>query len=452
MRESKCSLINFISMIRNSTNSLKQLRLFSFFILLLLAACDKPEPTGGFDLLPPEDGLSAFQTDTVSITVGLLRDDSIRTDELSSSMLGSYNDMVMGFTNAGIFTQLQLSTSSESFPTAIEIDSVVLAMVYSTNIAPYGKVAEQGFAVYEMAEELKIDSTYYTYDRTSIVPQNLVEPFSAYQTCNVTDNVVVGGDTVVPQLRLHLNKELGLRLLNPTVSGALDNNDAFQDYFKGLHIQAESRNAQVVNISMVDPDTKLIVYYRDLSGDVPDTTNYDFLITSTCARYTAVERWYQGALATLNATTPLDGSVYCYAQSGGGVLSKIEFPYLEEFNEVDRRTINRAQLLIPFDNDIRLRPHDRLFLLYRNEEGAYVNLPDENSGTIDGNVNRSAGLISFDIGRYVQQRLNGDIPPGPLYLLSASAGVTVTRTIMHGPQFNPGNKQENMRLILTFSN
>jgi hypothetical protein len=439
-------------MIRYSKNSLKQLRLFSFFILFAFASCEKPEPTGGFDLLPAEDALSAFQTDTVTITTGLLRDDSVRTDELSASMLGSYLDPLLGFTQAGFYTQLQLSTSSETFPTAIEIDSVVLALVYSTSSDPYGKKAQQGFSVSEVTEEIFIDSTYYPYDRTAHFPSNLVEPFSIYQTFNPDEDVVVGGDTLVPQLRLHLKKELGLQLLNPTVSGALESNDAFQDYFKGLYVETERRDAQVASFSLVDPDSKLIVYYRDLSGDEPDTTNYDFLITSTCARYTTIERWYTGALAGLNAETMLDGNVNCYAQGGGGVQTVIEFPYLENFNEFDRRTINRAQLLIPFDNDLRLPPHDRLFLLYRNEEGRYVSLPDENSGTIGGGVNRAQQLISFDIGRYVLQRLNGDIPAGPLYLLSSSAGVTVTRTPMHGPRFNPAVKQENMRLIITLSN
>lgn len=435
-------------MIRNSKNSLKQLGLFSFFILALFSSCKKPESTGGMDLLPPEDELSAFQSDDYSLEVKVYEDDSIRTDELSSSMLGSYIDPVFGMSTMGIYTQVRMSTSSESFPSAIEIDSVVLALVFSETVKPYGGVNRQGFAVYEVDEEIYLDSTYYSQHRTAIKNRNWILPQSQYQTPNLDEDVTVGEDTLAPQLRLHLDRSLGTLLLNPTVSGALDDNDAFQDYFKGVFIEAETRNAGIINYDMVDPDTKLTVYYRDLSGDEPDTTSYDFLITSDCARYTYVQRVYTGVLANLDPVTPLDGSSLLYVQSTGGILSTIDFPDLENTPEA---TINQARLIIPFENDFRYRAHDKLFLLFKNEDGEYTTMPDETLGTIGGTVDFTNEHVVFDISRYIQKRLSGDIPEGPLYLLSSSAGVTANRMVLHGPSFST-EKKENMRLVVTYSN
>ncbi|MEN9347980.1 MAG: hypothetical protein RLZZ77_1491 [Bacteroidota bacterium] len=435
-------------MIRNSKNSLKQLGLFSFFILAFFSSCKKPDSTGGIDLLPPEDELSAFQSDDYSLEVKVYEDDSIRTDELSSSMLGSYIDPVFGSTTMGIYTQLRMSTSSESFPTEIEIDSVVLALVYSEVVDPYGGVSRQGFSVYEIDEELYLDSTYYSQHRTAIKNRNWISAQGQYQTPNLDEDVAVGEDTLAPQLRLPLDKELGLHLLNPTVSGALDDNDAFQDYFKGIFIEAETRNAGIINYDLVDPDSKVTVYYRDLSGDEPDTTSYDFLITSDCARYTYVQRIYTGPLAALDPVNPMDGSQLLYVQSTGGILSTIDFPDLENTPEA---TINQARLIIPFEKDFRYRPHDKLFILYKNEDGEYTTMPDETLGTIGGTVDLVNGHVVFDISRYIQKRLSGDIAAGPLYLLSSSAGVTANRMVLHGPAFST-DKKENMRLVITYSN
>lgn len=431
-------------------NSLKQLGLFSFLGLVLFAtSCKRPENDLGSDLLPNEDGLTALQTDTLTIIATTVKEDSIRTDELSSVMLGNYIDPILGSTTASFNTQVRLSTTSPDFPDSFIIDSVVLGLVYTGDF--YGKLAKQQIFVHELTEDLDNDSTYYTNTKHAYNSANEVKQGWDSYNFRPEDLVIVGTDSVIPQLRIHLNESLGQKLMTAT-DDQLSSNDNFLEFFKGLHVAPGFADACVANFDLIDSDSKLSIYYRYDNEGVEDTTYYHFNITSECSYYTQVQHNRQGtAVASLDSDIDVDGDVMTYVQAAGSMKTLIEFPYLSDFDNIENKSINRAELRIPFEDNYRYEAQSNMFLVYLDEEGDYNLLPDQVLGSIGGSGNFTEDYYTFNITLYMQKVLNGEITSQGLYLISKNAGVSVNRCILHGPNHTPSTPSENMRLILTFS-
>lgn len=431
-------------------NSLKRLGLFSFLGLALFAtSCERPENDLGSELLPNEDGLTALQTDTVTIIATTVQEDSIRTDELSSVMLGNYIDPILGSTTASFNTQVRLSTTSPEFPDAPIIDSVVLALVYTGDF--YGRLAKQQIFVHELTEDLENDSAYYTNTMHAYNTANEVKSGWDMYNFRPEDLVIVGTDSVVPQLRIHLKESLGQKLLGAT-EDQLSSNDNFLEFFKGLRVSPGFADACVANFDLIDSDSKLSVYYRYDNAGVEDTTFYNFNITSECSYYTQVTHNRTGtALAPLDSGVEVDGDVMTYIQAAGSMKTLLEFPYLSDFEAIENKSINRAELRIPFDDSYRFTAQTNMFLVYLDEEGDYNLLPDQVLGSIGGSANFTDDYYSFNISLYMQKVLNGEITSQGLYLISKNAGVSANRCALHGPNHTPGSPSENMRLILTFS-
>jgi hypothetical protein len=416
----------------------------SFFLM----SCEKPGLTPGGDLLPDSDALSAFQTDTFSISIKTMLEDSVKTDELSLAVLGRIEDIEMGSTECQIYTQFKLSALDPGFPNEMEIDSVVLALAYNATF--YGKPNRQQLAVYPLTDNLYLDSSYFSNSTVAYSPENWVQPGFDYLDVDPNQDAVVAGDTTFPQLRIRLKNEVGTFLTQPTDVSVLSSQDNFQSYFKGVCITAKARMDAVMRYDLVDPGTKLTVYYRDLSGATPDTLLYDFVIGSDCARFNRFKQNYTGTVLENIAEEPLDGAQHFYVQSGGGLKAMIEFPTVKNL-AIGNKVIAQAELQIPVDLDNRYTPFDQLFLRYINEEGQEKILPDEFAQSIGGFLNTTTQKYSFVITRYIQSVLTGEINSRGLYVLGGTTGVSAKRIIAQGPEFNPSLPSENTRLIITFA-
>ncbi len=428
---------------------MKESIVFLFFCgSFFLMSCEKPGITPGGDLLPDADALSAFQTDTFAIFVQTLMEDSVKTDELSLAVLGRIEDDELGSTECQIYTQFKLSALDPGFPAQMEIDSVVLAMSYNTTY--YGSPNRQQLAVYQLTEDLYLDSGYYANSTVEFSPLNWVAPGYDYLEINPSKDAVVAGDTTFPQLRIRLKNELGEWLTQPTDASVLSSQDNFQHYFKGICITAKARMDAVMRYDLVDPGTKLTVYYRDLSGAAPDTLLYDFVIGADCARFNRFKHNYSGTPLAQIATGPLDGAQQFYVQSGGGLKAKLDFPTIQNLSN-GNKVIAQAEIQIPVDLDSRYTPFDQLFLRYMDDNGQMRILPDESAQSIGGFLNTTTQKYSFVITRYIQSILTGEISSQGLYLIGGTTGVSAKRIVAHGPNYNPHLPAENTRLIVTFA-
>ena len=143
-------------------------RPFAAAVLLAttVASCTRPEENIGLAVQPEEDLLGVNQTDTVSMIAYTKLLDSLRTDELSHTLLGAFEDPIFGQSTASMFTQLRLSANDVDFgdPNKIVIDSLVLALKIEGNST--GVRTSQAFQI------LKLTNNFiWTH------PTILIEPF-----------------------------------------------------------------------------------------------------------------------------------------------------------------------------------------------------------------------------------------------------------------------------------
>ena len=114
----------------------------SFFKILILLigisfnGCKESDTLGG-NLLPADDQSQFKSSGKFNLTTFTIKEDSIKSDDLSSSLLGSYVDPVFGKTNASFLTQFVASSNQLDFGSNPIADSIVLSMTYS---GYYGKV------------------------------------------------------------------------------------------------------------------------------------------------------------------------------------------------------------------------------------------------------------------------------------------------------------------------
>jgi hypothetical protein len=140
-----------------------------------------------------------------------------------------------------------------------------------------------------------------------------------------------------------------------------------------------------------------------------------------------------------------------YLQAGAGTKTKIELPHLLDLQMNEGRIVNKAELIVPFEPDSKYAPTSQIFIFYQNSEGTLVALPDQFSGNIGGGLEELNKRYRLNITQYIQKVISGELENAPLYIVSGAAGVSVNRTVLHGPEFSD-LASENMRLIITYSN
>ena len=243
--------------------------------------------------------------------------------------------------------------------------------------------------------------------------------------------------------------------MHPADTAVLESDENFQAYFKGLKVEAGSYPMGVVALDLTNINSKITVYYRFDNGGLADTTFYEFPVTSDCGRYSRLQHFYQYAtqpeLQELVTTDTLANQAMTYLQAGAGTKTKLVLPNLLDLQMSEGRIINKAELIVPYEPDSRYAPTSQIFIFYQNSEGTLVALPDQFSGTVGGGVEEGNKRYRLNITQYVQKVISGELQNAPLFVVSGAAGVSVNRTIIHGPEFSENNF-ENLRLVITYSN
>src|SRR5690606_32968449 len=136
-------------------------------------------------------------------------------------------------------------------------------------------------------------------------------------------------------------------------------------------------------------------------------------------------------LADTTAEAPLN-----WVQALGGVRTAIRFPHLMELAD-EGRLLARAELVLPLagGDSPFLPPPSQLFIFRKDSTGADVFLPDQLSGSvgIGGLLDANAREYRFNITRYVQAVLAGELPNTGVEVVPGSNGISVNRAVIAGP-------------------
>lgn len=417
-------------------------------VAVFVSSCKKEPDLIGLDLLPPGEYLNLDYIDTVSMVAYSVREDSLRTDELTLNLLGSIADPIFGTTTASIYTQYKLSKNNVSFGENAVADSMVLTIAYK---GIYGdSLAPKTIRIYELADSLEYDSAYYSHQTKPFLPELIGE---ATFVPNLVEADSVNGNYMPPHMRIVLTPEFANKIITAD-SSDLANNVNFPRAFKGLFITSADATSpgtgSILYLNLVDAVSRVRLYYHNSL----DTATVDFPIGSTSARYNHYNHFgYAGADPDLtqqfNGDTTI-GQQRLFVQSMGGAKIKLSIPYLKAIAANKKIAINEALLIIKSDDSSGIYKNPATLAMRKiTESGGYATLPDENEGTafIGGNVNGN-NEYHFRITRYIQNRLlNPDEPDYGLMLIIAGSSISSNRAVLKGPDNSSGA----MRLVIYYT-
>ena len=410
-----------------------------------MVSCKKKDSVLGKDVIDPYAYLNGTTTDTFDIITTIIEEDSIITDNAANVVLGSYNDPKFGKFEASFYTQLRLDGVNPNFGavSTIVVDSFVLALEY---VGYYGDLSPQTFEVYELNEDLYLDSTYYAFTNKNTKPGNLVPVGTELMTPDPFNKAVVGGDSLLPQLRIQLNTSLATALINEATSGSATfaSNENFLTYFKGLKVKTNngpqaSGTGGILYFNINSPASKATIYFTQ--DGVQKT--YDLLINTSCADFTHVEKDITGKPLEQLLQNESLGNIEFYAQAFN-FRALVKIPGLNNLKK--NQLIHRANLHLPiqFQSNYRYKPGLNISVATRIKESVqtYTNL-----GVL-GSYDDYTKEYSVDLKQYTQAIINKDIENTGIILSPRYFINSAERIVFNGK--NTINKAK-PRLVVTYT-
>ncbi len=448
---------------KSPVNKLPVSLLIGTLLLFILFSCKKDPYEIGFDLLPPTDTLNVRTTDTITVEAFSVIVDSVRTDKVSSLLLGSMLDPVFGKTTGSFYTQLELSSEEPDFGDQPVLDSLVLMLFYNNY---YGDtLTRQHVRVYELSDDLVYDSVHYSNDRLNVYPVLLADQDFYVKP---TDSVKVGDETLAAHLRINLSKQtsyLGNKILYAPAS-ALTSNSEFVKFFKGLYVESTPVNngGSLFSFSVTNATSKLVVYFHDGANPTKDSLNYELTINDGCGRFLHYDHnRYLDASQDLKRQIlnhdSAQGRSKLFLQGLGGVRIKVKFPFMKNFGKGKVIAVNDALLMFKnYETDTTLAPPYSLTLLRQDSVGTIGHLPDEYEGTgyFGGTYNATSRTYFFRITQYMQKiLLNSYSKSYDLYMYVTNPRynqVTPNRIILDGTNpAIPGSNTSRFQLKVTYT-
>ncbi len=431
----------------------------SFFLIIIsfiiFQSCKKDPDRVGAEIIPPGGKLGLNYTDTATIIAYSILTDSVRTDETSVNLFGSYTDPVFGRNTASFYTQCRLASTNPDFGPNPSVDSVILTLDYFNY---YGDTTYPlTMHVYEMSKQIFEDSTYFS---NYSIPDYGIDYANFSFFPKPKTPIFLGDDTVAssPRLMINLGKystELGDKILNAD-SAILADNDNFLDYFYGLHITADpvTTDGSIIYFNLESAISNLAIYYHN---DTVDSLSFVLNINEKCARYSHFEHNdYAEADQVFKDQVlykdTLLGNDLLYLQSMAGVHTKIFFPYIYDWFETEKIVVNEARLVIPVEDYEAIYSKPPQLKMYRyNEDGTLLIMVDDILGGdyFGGEYNAVDNDYSFRITRYIQQLMLHDYKDYGLQLIITGIYDNAYRTIITGP--DPEFINENRKLKLEIS-
>jgi len=449
--------------------SVRTASLVYLWCALLCTGCVKPESSIGLGLQPETDLLNLVTTDTLTLEIFTVREDSLETDELSTAVLGRVFQPRIGWTTAGFATQLRLSAPGINFGSNPQVDSLFLSLRFTGDT--YGQLSPQGLLVHQLADSISLDSTYYSNFNPEVIPDILNDAFQEEISLNPSDDLIIGEDTIVSQIRLNLLPSLGQTILNQDTS-VFSSNESWLDFFPGIVVSTQGNGVGAAGIDISSGLSLMRLHYHNDT----DTSFYDFLISPLSARVNMFSQGYVADLSSLNSpihdSVFVDGNRSLYIMSGAGLKTHIKIPFLESINDSITESgdtislgcaIQKAELIFTLDDsyfDSRYPPQEQLYILTENSEGSPISTPDQMSQgvNIDGYYDSQNKAYRFNISRSIQHLLNrgtgayyGNFSPEhpvpPFYIVSSRAGISIQGVVLNGT--DAGEKRP--RLVVTYS-
>ena len=377
------------------------------------------------------------------------RVDSLRTDLFANVLVGNYIDEQFGAVKCRGVMQFAPDPTADTLPANREIFAVELKLAYQPEA--YGNNTPMYFQVQQLQEPIYLDSAYYDHDLPQRNLQNLI--LSGQEThLTRAEYSSAFSPSGIEYLTLNLQPSLGQYML--ANGEALEDFDAFAEYFNGLVISSTTMDGRVVSFSTIY--SSMTVYYRYPGEDRMNIGTYTFKYTSSCEAYSVVEHQYFGsALQSLSSENPIESNTTAYLQGGGGTRVRLDLNDVLWLREKADVVINNAELVVPFDAYSKYALLDSVNLVYEKSEGLF-SLTADVFRYPGGNFDRRSGYYRFNITSHVQSILLGEIEQTELIMVAGPRvsglynSLGVRRATLMGPTYG-NDPAMNTRLVITYS-
>lgn len=419
---------------------------------VLSFSCKKTTESIGNGLLSEGDLMGVYYTDTLSIECHSISIDTMPTKGMTTVLLGSLMDPVMGLTNANLITQLHLSSTNQHFGDHPVVDSVVLQLAYNGYFGDTTTL--QTVHVYELADSLSTENNYYQFSDVDLRPTDLANSYQFYPRPKTT-GMVIGTDTLTNAvLRIPLSNSFGDKLVSADTS-VYASPEAFKQYVYGLKICCESVNEDGSICSFYPTSntiTVLQLYYHE-NPEAESRMRFNYYITTDDVYFNQYTHDYTlGSPEFIQQVVEGDtslGQQQLFLQSMGGIRAKIRFPHLADWKPSEEKAhilINEAKLILPNSS---LLPDSSVYesisslaLLNINDDGTTSVLPDYYEGTsyYGGSYSSTQRQVMFRIAEHLQKIVDGEKSNQGMYLSITGASYNALRWIINGPASDDDEK------------
>lgn len=373
-------------------------------ISYLTVSCEKEPDLLGKDLLPGVDYFHVKLSTTTDIFGRTVVADSVQTSGSSvySNAFGDEYNPFYGNTKAALLLNFFPDSVNHNFGTNPVCDSLVLYLLHDS----VDKADRVPFEVnvYEVAKSIP-------YVAGKVYYSNISE--NEYRGSLLTTLNVTPSDTF---LRIKISSSsLVNKLFNVPDNGANDSISAYQEYFKGLYLEARALNGKGVMLKTypyTNYESKMIMYYRNPATS--DTTLFTYHLSARTNRISKLSHNYQGTEIANALADNSFGQKIVYLQGMAGVNTRIRIPSLENWVDSFPAAINHAELQIPVyvQDSIKYGVYtkdypSKLFLVGLRGDST-VNLADYDFSQIyiGGEYSSTNKVYTFNITRHLQKIVN----------------------------------------------
>jgi len=418
-------------------------------IALLLNACKEPDGLG-LDVLPDGQQYPIAWVDTFTVEAITVYEDSVKTSGIGppTFLIGDFGDPIFGRVQSQLFTQIRLLGENVSFGANPILDSVVLNLAYSGSYGYTDKLrGTMKLGVYEVNNDIKDTVAHYSNNeqQTEATPIGQIE----FRPDLFSEIFLEGAaDPLPPSLRIPLDSAFGSRIMK---SMNLANNGTFLTEFKGINIRSESLDmmsgfGSILYFNLASGASKLEIHYHIHVANPANPDSIVYLQTNLgifqqFATHTVFTHEFSQEIVDAVSGTTVAGADKLYASPMSGVKMKLKFPFLQELNKLGIVAINKAEIVIPIDEDIDLEHEVPISLVYRQ----ILDATGTNGFTADYNPNSLAyygGVYNstkkeyvFNAAQYIQSVLNSpeDENRG-LFVQQPGTSIYGRRAVFSGPQ------------------
>lgn len=387
-----------------------------------------------------DSDIRVLQIDTLTTRLSTMKFDSIITSQGSRMLVGKYSDPIFGNMKSSSF--IEMVPTSYTIDTDAVYDSIVFILRYD-NYYYNDTLAQNTVHIKPLNEVLKPadDSDFYNSSSIGFDEEDL------------------GTLTFVPRplekdsLSVRLKDSFGSDLFDNLQDKTLTDYDEFINYFRGLTIRPDdSIYGTVLGFSLA---SEMRLYYS-ISGETESVQYYtDFTINTSSSPIPFFNQISaDGPNEYLSVLTSNDVNLYSedaedqsFVQSGMGVTTRIEFPYLKSLGDIQGQgTLLDATLRIKpkegsYNDNLKLKDTLSVYIVDQNNDltgdlGTYaiMNRDDEEFNNI---------FYELSLSSYLEDILETDAESSEaLILLPSNYSSTVDRIVLDADYENEGTQLE----------